>query len=65
MFHDLKDSFLELIKNGSHTYYGNAGVHISFPEELWERFEQEFNLCFQEEEEDPFFERWQDPLMED
>lgn len=62
MYHDVQDAFLELIKHCSHVYHGTGQVEISFPEELWNRFEQEFNLCFTDQEDDSFFEQWQEPL---
>lgn len=61
-FHDVQEAFVELIQNCSHVYHGTGHTEISFPAELWDQFEQEFNLCFREAEEDPFFEQWQEPL---
>jgi hypothetical protein len=64
MFHDLKNAYQEMLKKASHLA-DNDGVHICFPEELFARFEQEYNLCFVEEEDDHLFRSWQENYEED
>lgn len=59
MFHDLKAAYKEMLKSASHIVDRN-GTHISFPESLFERFEQEYNLCFVEPEDDVMFRSWQE-----
>lgn len=59
MFHDLKVAYNEMLKKATHIA-DNDGVHISFPEELFARFEQEYNLCFVEPEDDVMFRSWQE-----
>ena len=58
MFHELKDAWQEMIKKASYIADDN-GVHISFPQHLFDKVEQEFNLCFIEEDEDIQFKLWQ------
>jgi len=53
-----------MLKKASHLA-DNDGVHICFPEELFARFEQEYNLCFVEEEDDHLFRSWQENYEED
>lgn len=57
MFHDLKESFENLLKNCSHIST-SQGVHIVFPERLFADFEQEFNICFVEPEDDEQYQLW-------
>lgn len=64
MFHDLKLAYKEMLKKASHIV-DNDGVHISFPEDLFARFEQEYNLCFIDPEDDHLFRSWQDNFEED
>jgi hypothetical protein len=64
MFHDLKNAYQEMLKKASHIV-DNDGVHISFPEELFSKFEQEYNLCFVEPEDDHLFRSWQENYEED
>lgn len=59
MFHDLKAAYREMLKKATHIA-DNDGVHISFPEDLFARFEQEYNLCFVEPEDDVMFRSWQE-----
>jgi len=47
-----------MLKNASHIV-DRDGIHISFPEGLFARFEQEYNLCFVEPEDDVMFRNWQ------
>jgi len=63
MFHDLKNAYKEMLKRATHIV-DNDGVHISFPEDLFARFEQEYNLCFIEPEDDYLFRNWQDNYEE-
>lgn len=63
MFHDLKNSWGEILQNYSYII-DNNGVHISFPMHLFNRFEQEFNLCFVKIEDDVSFKSWQDQYKE-
>jgi|19_taG_2_1085344.scaffolds.fasta_scaffold27487_3 hypothetical protein len=63
MFHDLKEAYQEMLKKHTHVVDDN-GVHITFPEELWSAFEQEFMVCFIEEDDDVMFQRWQDGYEE-
>jgi len=63
MFHDLKNAYKEMLKRATHIV-DNDGVHISFPEDLFARFEQEYNLCFIEPEDDHLFRNWQDNYEE-
>lgn len=58
MFHDLKRAYQEMLKHASHIA-DDSGLHISFPEDLFARFEQEYNLCFVEPEDDVSFRSWQ------
>jgi len=59
MFHDLKDAYGEMLKKATFIA-DDGGVHITFPQHLFDRFEQEFNICFIEEDEDVHFKLWQD-----
>ena len=59
MFHDLKEAYTDLLKSASHIV-DTDGVHISFPEKAFARFEQEYNLCFVEPEDDHLFKSWQE-----
>lgn len=58
MFHDLKDAWKEVLKNASHIVYGDE-VSISIPADVFGLFEQEFNICFVEQEDDTMFKVWQ------
>lgn len=58
MFHDFQKAYREMLKNASHIV-DRDGIHISFPEGLFARFEQEYNLCFVEPEDDVMFRSWQ------
>lgn len=64
MFHDLKNAYREMLKKASHIV-DRDGVHISFPAEEFSKFEQEYNLCFVEPEDDHLFQSWQDNYEED
>jgi hypothetical protein len=64
MFHDLKNAYREMLKKATHIA-DSDGIHISFPEELFSKFEQEYNLCFVEPEDDHLFRNWQDNYEED
>lgn len=64
MFHDLKNAYREMLKKARHVVDSN-GTHISFPEELFLKFEQEYNLCFVEPEDDHLFRSWQENYEED
>lgn len=60
MFHDLKDAWKEMLAYCVHTVDQN-GIHVSFPEKVFYNFEQEFNICFVEPEEDVSFQNWLSP----
>jgi ribonucleotide reductase beta subunit family protein with ferritin-like domain len=64
MFHELKSTWQEMLKKASYIADDN-GVHISFPEHLFNKVEQEFNLCFIEEDEDMNFKLWQKGAYDD
>jgi len=64
MFHDLKEAYQEMLKHTTHVVDDN-GIHITFPEELFSAFEQEFRVCFIEEEDDVMFQKWQDGYVVD
>lgn len=57
MFDDIKESFENLLKNCSHIST-SQGVHIVFPKKLFTEFEQEFNICFVEPEQDEEWQLW-------
>ena len=58
MFYDLKDAYQKMIKEA--TYIADdGGIHITFPQHLFDQFEQEFNLSFLDEEDDIHFKLWQ------
>ena len=58
MFYDLKDAWEKMLKKA--TYIADdSGIHITFPQHLFDRVEQEFNICFLEEDEDIHFKLWQ------
>jgi len=59
MFDDLKDAYKEMLKKATFIADDN-GVHITFPQHLFDRFDQEFNICFVEADEDVDFKLWQD-----
>tara|TARA_B110001454_G_C12371209_1_gene288519 strand:+ start:110 stop:295 length:186 start_codon:yes stop_codon:yes gene_type:complete len=58
MLSDLKDAYEEMMKKSTYIADDN-GLHITFPQHLFDRFEQEFNLSFTKEEEDINFRLWQ------
>jgi len=58
MFHGLKDAWNEMLEKSGYIADDN-GVHITFPQHLFDRVEQEFNLCFIEQDEDIHFKLWQ------
>lgn len=58
MFYDLKDAWEDMLKKATYIADDN-GVHITFPQHLFDRVEQEFNLNFVEEDEDIHFKLWQ------
>lgn len=64
MFHDLKEAYREMMKNCKHGV-DNHGTNIVFPEELFKRFEQEWAVCFVDEEDDVMFQKWQDGYVVD
>ncbi len=64
MFHELYAQYQRLMAGAVHTINGNQ-ITISFTVEEWEKFEQEFNLCFVDEDEDVMFKHWQDSLEEE
>ena len=51
MFYGLKDAWQEMLKKASYIADDN-GIHISFPQHLFDKVEQEFNICFVDEDED-------------
>lgn len=44
MFYDLLFLWKEMLKNCTHIVDDN-GVHITFPEQVFSQFEEEFNDC--------------------
>ena len=64
MFYGLKDAWQEMLKKTSYIADDN-GVHILFPQHLFDKVEQEFNLCFVEEDEDIHFKLWQKEASDD
>jgi ribonucleotide reductase beta subunit family protein with ferritin-like domain len=58
MFYDLKDAWENMLKKASYIA-DDSGIHITFPQHLFDRLEQEFNICFIEEDEDIHFKLWQ------
>ena len=64
MFYDLKDAWEKMLKKASYIADEN-GIHISFPQHLFDRVEQEFNLSFVDEEEDIHFKLWQNEAYDD
>ncbi len=61
MFHDLKEAWSNMLNN-SMSVSDNQGLHISFPEHLFKTFEQEFNICFVDEEDDVEWRVWQNDI---
>ena len=59
MFYDLKEAWDNMLKKASYIADDN-GIHITFPQHLFDRVEQEFNINFLEEDEDIHFKLWQD-----
>ena len=59
MFYDLKDAWQEMLKKASYIA-DDSGIHITFPHHLFDRVEQEFNICFIEEDDDIHFKLWQE-----
>ena len=64
MFYGLKDAWQEMLKKTSYIA-DDDGVHILFPQHLFDKVEQEFNLCFVEEDEDIHFKLWQKEADDD
>ncbi len=64
MFYDLKEAWEKMLKKASYIA-DDKGIHISFPQHLFDRFEQEFNICFTEEDEDIHFKLWQNEAYDD
>tara|TARA_R110000851_G_scaffold172960_2_gene319295 strand:+ start:799 stop:1011 length:213 start_codon:yes stop_codon:yes gene_type:complete len=64
MFYGLKDAWQEMLKKTSYIA-DDDGVHILFPQHLFDKVEQEFNLCFVEEDEDIYFKLWQKEADDD
>jgi ribonucleotide reductase beta subunit family protein with ferritin-like domain len=58
MFYDLKSAYQSMVKKATYIVDDN-GIHITFPQHLFDRFEQEFNLSFLDEEDDIHFKLWQ------
>lgn len=58
MFQDLHKAYREMLKEATHIA-DNDGIHVTFPQHLFERFEKEYNLCFVESDEDVEFKNWQ------
>ena len=58
MFKDLHAAYREMLKKATHIV-DNDGIHVTFPEHLFARFEKEYNLCFVEPDEDIEFKNWQ------
>ena len=59
MFYDLKDAGEKMLKKASYIA-DDSGIHITFPQHLFDRVEQEFNICFIEEDDDIHFKLWQE-----
>jgi hypothetical protein len=64
MFLNLTEAWIEMLKNCTHIA-DDEGVHISFPVHFFDRFEQEFNVCFVEPDDDFTFDSWQDKWREE
>lgn len=66
MFHDLKRAWRDMITQiGFIATDRDDEVLVSFPRKVFDRFEQEFSLCFIEEDDDNLFKMWQDSYDED
>jgi hypothetical protein len=63
MFEDLINAWKEMTSEYSHII-DRRGTHISFPEPLFSKFEQIFNLHFVPLEEDITFKSWRQHNME-
>lgn len=59
MFNDLKKAWFKLSKKSS-MLADSDGLYVVIPNDVFERFEQEFNICFVEAEEDKSFKYWQE-----
>ena len=59
MFYDLTDAWEKMLKTASYIA-DDSGIHITFPQHLFDRVEQEFNICFIEEDDDIHFKLWQE-----
>lgn len=59
MFKDLKSAWINMIKRCT-MIADQDGLHVVIPNHIFERFEQEFNLCFVDEKDDKSFQAWQD-----
>ena len=64
MFKDLHAAYREMLKKATHIA-DSDGVHITFPEDLFHRFEKEYNLCFVNPEDDRGFKNWQERGWDD
>jgi hypothetical protein len=59
MFDELKNAWREMLKSQS-CIVSNQEMNIVIPDDVFERFEREFNLCFVEPENDVEFQSWKD-----
>ena len=64
MFDELKNAWIEMLKSQS-CIVSNQEMNIVIPDDVFERFEREFNLCFVEPENDVEFQAWTDRLEDD
>lgn len=53
MFKDLKNSWQDVVN-----YSVDDGKNVSIPHDLFKIFQQEFNICFVEQDDDEEFIRW-------
>lgn len=63
MFDELKTAWIEMLKSQS-CIIDSQGMNIVIPDQTFEKFEREFNLCFIEPEDDVEFQSWTDSLNE-
>jgi len=58
MFHDLKNAWKEILKNSIHIVHEDE-VTVTIPADVFNIFEQEFNILFVELDDDASFKAWQ------
>jgi hypothetical protein len=57
MFQDFKNAFHEMVSQQSEIST-SQGDHVVFPKKLFDQFQQEFNICFVEPEDDQQYKLW-------